>query len=470
MTSAATSKKKSRSRSSGKTTAIKNYQSALKYIYEQVNFERMRKIRIRPEMFQLDRMRALCEALGNPQDQVRAVHIVGTKGKGSTVAMLSASLQECGYVVGAYTSPHLTDIRERICINNSLIAHADFTELTKRVAAAAATLGEHQGVSFFEILTAMAFCYFADQAVDIAIIEAGLGGRLDSTNVITPVVTAVTSISKDHTHILGEELTSIALEKAGVFKPGVPVVSIQQEADVDEVFRTHAEEVGTTFEVCGKEIDYSARFETSADLGAHTRVCITTDTSRFEHLPCPLQGEHQALNCGLALAILDKLRSRGFEMDDNDVIRGLVKTTLSGRMEMVWTDPRILIDGAHNASAIKALIRSVGAHISYDSLVMIFGCAEDKDVTEMLKCISLGADKIIFVRAKTNPRSLPAEDLQRLFAQISGKMTQTAETVEEAVNLAARAVSREDLICVTGSFFLAGEAKKHLVQRAKKKG
>jgi dihydrofolate synthase / folylpolyglutamate synthase len=470
MTSAATSKKKSGSQPSGKIPAIKNYQSALKYIHEQVNFERMRKIRIRPEMFQLDRMRALCEALGNPQDQVRTVHIVGTKGKGSTVAMLSASLQECGYVVGAYTSPHLTDIRERICINNSLITHADFTELTKRVAAAAATLGEHKGVSFFEILTAMAFCYFADQAVDIAIIEAGLGGRLDSTNVITPVVTAVTSISKDHTHILGEELTSIATEKAGVFKPGVPVVAIQQEAEVDQVFRTHAEEVGTTFEVCGKEIDYSARFETSADLGAHTRVCITTDTSRFEHLPCPLQGEHQALNCGLALAILDKLRTRGFEMDDNDVIRGLVKTELSGRMEMVWTDPRVLIDGAHNASAIKALIRGVGAHISYDSLVMIFGCAEDKDVTEMLKCISLGADKIIFVRAKTNPRSLPAEDLQRLFAQISGKMTQTADTVQEAVNLAARAVSREDLICVTGSFYLAGEAKKHLVQRAKRRG
>ncbi|MFG0252919.1 MAG: bifunctional folylpolyglutamate synthase/dihydrofolate synthase [Phycisphaerales bacterium JB038] len=467
MTSATSSKKKTRR--GRRSPAIKNYQSALKYIYEQVNFERMRKIRIRPEMFQLDRMRALCEALGDPQDQIRGVHIVGTKGKGSTVAMLSASLQECGYVVGAYTSPHLTDIRERICINNSLISHADFTELTKRVAAAAATLEEKTGPSFFEILTAMAFCHFADQAVDIAIIEAGLGGRLDSTNIMTPVVTAVTSISKDHTHILGHELTAIATEKAGVFKPGVPVVSIKQEPEVEEVFRTHAEEVGTTFEICGKEIDFSARFETSADLGPHTRVCITTDTSRFEHLPCPLQGEHQALNCGLALAILDKLRTRGFEMEDNAVIRGLTKTELAGRMEMVWTDPRVLIDGAHNASAIKALIRGIGAHISYDSLVMIFGCAEDKDVDEMLKCISLGADKIIFVRAKTNPRSLPAEDLQRMFAQISGKMTQTADSVEEAVNLAARAVSREDLICVTGSFFLAGEAKKHLVQKAKKK-
>jgi dihydrofolate synthase/folylpolyglutamate synthase len=453
-----------------KTTAgkIKNYQTALKYIYGQINFERMRKIRIRPEMFQLDRMRALCDALGNPQDQIRGVHIVGTKGKGSTVAMTSASLQECGYVVGAYTSPHLTDIRERIAINESPISYADFTELTRRVASAGAKLDDPEGPTFFEILTAMAFCHFAEQAVDAAVIEAGLGGRLDSTNVMTPVVTAVTAISLDHTHILGSDLASIAREKAGVFKPGVPVVSVGQQPEAEEVFRAVAEEVGTTFEICGKEIDFSARFETAADLGPHTRVCVTTDTSRFEHLPCPLKGEHQSLNCGLALAILDKLRTRGFEMNDNDVIRGLAKTKLPGRMDMAWTDPRILIDGAHNSSAIRALIRAIGAHIPYDSLIMIFGCAEDKDVEEMLRCISLGADKVIFVRAKTNPRSLPAEDLQRLFKQLSGKMTQTAETVEEAIDLATRAVSREDLICVTGSFFLAGETKKHLLQRGKK--
>ncbi len=465
--SAATTKKKPRRKKAGSSAAIKNYHAALKYIYGQVNFERMRKIRIRPEMFQLDRMRALCEALGNPQDQIRTVHVVGTKGKGSTVAMTAASLRECGYVVGTYTSPHLVDIRERIAIDDSSISYADFTDLTKRVASAARKLDDPEGPTFFEILTAMGFCYFAEQAVDAAVIETGLGGRLDSTNVITPVVTAVTAISLDHTHILGNDLASIAREKAGVFKPGVPVVSVEQEPEVEAVFRKRAEEVGTTFEVCGKEIDFSARFETSADLGPHTRVCVTTDTSRFEHLACPLKGEHQSLNCGLALAVLDKLRTRGFEMRDYDVIKGLAKTRLPGRMDMAWTDPRILIDGAHNATAIRALIRAIGAHIPYDSLIMIFGCAEDKDVEEMLRCISLGADKIIFVRAKTNPRSMAAEDLQRLFRQISGKMTQTADSVEQAIDLATRAVSREDLICVTGSFFLAGETKKHLIQRAK---
>lgn len=448
-------------------SSLRNYPAAVKYLMGLVNYERMRRIRVRTEIFRLDRMEAFCEAIGNPQDKIRTVHVVGTKGKGSTTAMLASSLQECGYVVGTFTSPHLVDMRERIAINGQPIIPTDFTALVNRLGEVVGSLPEEMGKpTFFEMLTAMAFCYFVDQAVDIAIIEAGLGGRLDSTNVITPVVTAMTAISLDHTHILGDTLMKIAQEKAGVFKPGVPVVSVKQEPEVEEVMRKMAEEVGTTFEICGKEIEFSSRFETTADLGPHTRVCITTDTSRFEHLPCPLQGEHQSLNCGLTLAVLDKLRTRGLEMKDNDIIRGLAATKLPGRMEMVWKDPRILVDGAHNSASIKALIRAVGAHIPYDSLIMIFGCAEDKDVEEMLKSISLGADKIIFVRARSNPRSMHADDLQQEFRTVSSKMTQTADSIEEAINLAVRAVGREDLICVTGSFYLVGETKRYLMKKA----
>jgi dihydrofolate synthase/folylpolyglutamate synthase len=250
--------------SARKARTFKNYHAAFKYLFEHVNHERMRKIRLRASMFKLERMEALCEALGRPQNAVRMVHVVGSKGKGSTVSMIEASLRKCGYTVGTYTSPHLVDLRERICVNGDPISTATFADIMGRLATAADEVADKvESPSFFELMTAMAFCHFADQAVDIAVVEAGLGGRLDCTNVITPVVTAVTAISRDHTHILGDTLAEIAREKAGVFKPGVPVVSVPQDPEAEEVFREVAEDVGTSFEVCGKEIDFSYRFETS---------------------------------------------------------------------------------------------------------------------------------------------------------------------------------------------------------------
>jgi dihydrofolate synthase/folylpolyglutamate synthase len=191
-------------------------------------------------------------------------------------------------------------------------------------------------------------------------------------------------------------------------------------------------------------------------------VCLTTPSGHFEHLAVPLKGEHQALNCGLALAMLDKLRSRGVVAPENRVIAGLAETRLPGRMELAWQEPRILLDGAHNSASLTALIKAIGAHIPYDSLVMVFGCAADKDINTMLQQVNLGADKVIFTRARTNPRAADPAELTGRFSDLSEKMAQTAPNLEEALNLAARAVSREDLICVTGSFHLVGEAKKLL--------
>ncbi|MEC9373409.1 MAG: cyanophycin synthetase, partial [Planctomycetota bacterium] len=196
--------------------------------------------------------------------------------------------------------------------------------------------------------------------------------------------------------------------------------------------------------------------------------CLSTERTSFEHVNVPLPGEHQALNCGLALAIIDKLRDRGFEAPEIRVIEGLADTVLPGRMELAWPEPRILLDGAHNASSLKALMRSVGVHMPYDSLVVVFGCAEDKDVDELLRCVATGADKLIFTKARGVPRALDPRELQMRFMEISGKMTQIAETLPEALDLASRAVSRGDLICVTGSFYLVGEAKKHLLSLAGK--
>ena len=465
----ATSSSKARKASSGIETkpgvltadSITSYPTAVKYLLRRPDVERMRVIRDK-DTFKLDRMRQLLAELGNPQDQIRTIHVAGTVGKGSTCAMVATMLQSCGYAVGSYSSPHLTDLRERIQIDRQMIPHAQFVAVIKSVAEAADSLGVEP--TFFEIMTAVAFKYFADEAVDIAIIEAGLGGRLDSTNVIKPEVTAVTRIAMDHQHILGNTLEEITAEKAGIFKRDVPALVFEQSPEIEEVFRAKAEEVGAPLKVVNKDIEFSNRFCSTSELGPHTRVCLYTDRSRLEHLPVPLAGEHQASNCGLALAIVDVLKGVGFECPDDRITLGLADTSLTGRMQVLWESPRILVDGAHNPEAISALMRCVGAHMPYDSMVCVFGCCQDKDVGEMLDRVNLGADKVIFTRAQGNPRAAAPEDLQRAFVERSGKMSQTADTLPEALELATRAVSREDLICVTGSFYLVGETMKHLAK------
>ncbi|MFA9477266.1 folylpolyglutamate synthase/dihydrofolate synthase family protein [Phycisphaerales bacterium AB-hyl4] len=448
--------------------SITNYTTALRWLYEHVDHERLRIVRYNERTFNLSRMRKLLELIGNPHEQLRCVQVAGTKGKGSTCSMLARMLQEAGYGVGLYTSPHLVDLRERITVNGQMIAYNDAAEAFKLIASVEDKFGE-EPPTFFEIMTAAALKHFADQAVDVAVLETGLGGRLDCTTVVDPLVTGITRISLDHTNILGNKLEEIAREKAGIFKKDVPAVSVEQTPEVEAVLREVAEEVGTTVEFTGNEIDFSYRFEANRELGPHTRVCVTTSTSKFEHLPVPLRGEHQAHNCGLALAMLDKLKGHEFSLPEEKIIVGLASTELHGRMEQVWTEPRIIIDGAHNAASITALIRALGAHISYDSLVMIFGCGQDKDVEGMLQQIALGADKVIFTRAKSNPRAVEPGELMTKFNEVSGKMAQTAPNLPDAIRLAARAVSREDLIVICGSFYIAGEARKYCLDAQSKR-
>ncbi len=452
--------------------SITNYPTALKWLNSHVDYERMRIVTYNNRTFSLERMRKILARLGNPHQQIRCVLVAGTKGKGSTCAMVASMLESCGYTVGLYSSPHLVDLRERIAINGRVINYPDVTDLFKLIAKEERTLGDNH-LSYFEIITAAALRYFSDEAVDVAILETGLGGRLDSTNVVSPIVCGMAHISLDHTNILGNDLKTIAREKAGIFKKGVPAVSVAQEPQVEIVLREVAESVGTPLQFTGDQIEFSYRFEATKELGPHTRVCVSTESSRWEHLPVPLKGEHQAHNCGLALSILDKLKGHSFNIPQEQVISGLARTSLPGRMEQVHTAPRVVIDGAHNASSVQALIRALGAHIAYDSLVLIFGCGQDKEYMGMLKEVSLGADKIIFTRAKDNPRAMDADLLMGQFNEISGKMAQSAKNLTEALKLASRAVSREDLIVVTGSFYLAGEAKKHyadLAQRKRRQG
>jgi len=445
---------------SGRRTGIRTYDAALKYLFSHTDYERMLRVRYNTDTFSLSRMRSLLKKLGDPHKSLRAVHIAGTKGKGSTATMLAEMLQACGHKVGLYTSPHLVDIRERIRIDGEMITQAALTRAINVVAVHVDRMTRSKP-TFFEIFTAIAFKHFADSGVDVAVLETGLGGRLDSTNVIKPLVVGLTSISLDHTHQLGNTVKAIASEKAGIFKAGVPAVSVPQVPEAESALRNAARRAKTPLLFTGQNIDFSYRFESSRETGPQTRVCLTTDNSRFEHLPVPLMGEHQAVNCGLALALLDQLKAQGLEIDDVAAIEGLSRVSLPGRMELLTADPRVLVDGAHNAASVEALMRAVGQYIPYDSMVVIFACAADKDIDGMLDEITRGADKVIFTSYDC-PRCANPEELSKQYEELTGKMAQVADNVVEAVRIAANAVTREDIICITGSFYLVGEAKRLL--------
>ncbi len=433
------------------------------FLDSMVNHERMARVGYTPRNFNLARMSRLLAGLGNPHRELKSVHIAGTKGKGSTAAMLSAMLSNCGLKVGLYTSPHLLDVRERIQINGQMIPEPEMTRLMSRIAPVVRRLGKDEP-TYFELLTALAFLYYAEQKIDLAVVETGMGGRLDSTNVLRPEVCAITSISYDHMGQLGPTLEKIAEEKAGIFKPGIPAVSAPQIQEVRAALQRVAARLKTPLLFTGKDIEFSYRFESTRPIGPHTRVSLITANSRFEHLPVPMLGEHQAINCGLALSIMAILKDRGFKLDDQAVIEGLARAKLPGRMEIIHENPRIMVDGAHNAASVEALMRAIGQNIPYDSMVVIFGCRSDKDISGMLNHIQLGADKVIFTEGGI-PRPADPAEMAAEYVERCGKMAQVARTLEEALDIAERAVTREDIVCITGSFHLVGHAKRLIASR-----
>jgi dihydrofolate synthase/folylpolyglutamate synthase len=459
-----TRKKQSGSRRSPRLAVVaskkpfKTYDEAIKYLYARTDYEQERRLRYNIDTFDLNRMERLLSLVGNPHNKVDTVHIAGTKGKGSTATMLAKMLEANGYKVGLYTSPHVVDLHERIRVNSDMISKSAMLGLLNRVYKPVEKLSKDGTPTFFEVMTAIAFMHFVDVKADVAVIETGLGGRLDSTNVIKPKVVGITSLSIDHQRQLGSTIEEIAKEKAGIFKPGVPIITVQQDPNALRVLKARAAAVKAPLSVTGVDIDFSHRFETSPEHGPHNRVCLTTPTSKFEHLRVPLHGIHQAINCGLALAMLDKLKNLGYAIDNEKTARGLSQVKLPGRMEMICEDPRILIDAAHNAASIRALMHAIGQSIPYDSMIVIFGCNEDKDVEGMLQELQFGADKVIFTRSNS-PKAMSPDELAEQYTAISGKMCQSALSLGEALRLARNAVGKEDLICITGSFYLIGEAK-----------
>jgi dihydrofolate synthase/folylpolyglutamate synthase len=444
--------------------AFKTYSEAIRYLFEKTDYEKQKHISYNVTTFNLERMQKLLSLLGNPHKKTRTVHIAGTKGKGSTATMLAKMLEANDYTVGLYTSPHLVHLHERIVVNSTMISEAQMLGLMNRIYQAVEKVAKTDSPTFFEIMTALAFMHFFDVKADIAVIETGMGGRLDSTNLIRPEVIGITSLSIDHQQQLGNTIESIAKEKAGVFKEGIPIITVKQHPRAMNVLKNQAMAVNAPLIVTGQDINFSFRFENSKEYGPHNKICLTTPTSKFEHLRVPLHGMHQAVNCGLALALLDKLKSLGYKIDNDKALEGLSSVHLPGRMEMISRDPRIMIDAAHNAASIEALIHAIGQNIPYDSMVIVFGCNCDKDIDGMLRQLQYGADKVIFTKSNS-PKAMSPDVLGDMFVNITDKMYQVTQSLDEALHIAKSAIDQEDLICITGSFYLIGEAKKMFAKR-----
>lgn len=403
----------------------------------------------------LKRTKEILRALGSPQDSLKIVHVAGTNGKGSVTAMISSVLKEAGYSVGMYTSPYLEEFEERIQINNVNISKTRLAYYAGLVKYAVKKASE-KGLGYpneFEIITCIMFKYFADEKVDYAVVEVGLGGRLDATNVIKPVLSVITAISYDHMNVLGNTLGEIAEEKAGIIKNGIPVVSSAQKKEVIDALIKNAESkvAEISFVNNNSFTVIEAKREDMCQL-----VEVKTDKANYKIL-LNLLGTYQVSNCALAVNALEKLIDSGVEISMDNMLIGLNKTRWIGRMEVLSRNPLIVIDGAHNIDGIKKLKESTSKYFLYKKLILILGILADKDTNMMLDEISSIADYIIF----TLPHSLRAEDPYNLYEKTYDKSRCfVIESYEEALKKAELLANDCDMILCAGSLYMIGDMRK----------
>ncbi|WP_262247046.1 bifunctional folylpolyglutamate synthase/dihydrofolate synthase [Parapedobacter soli] len=427
-----------------------NYEEAVECLYAQLPmFTRDGTSALKKDLTNTYR---LCEALGNPHERFKSVHIAGTNGKGSTSHMLAAALQQTGYKIGLYTSPHLLDFRERIRVNGSMIPRTWVAEFVDSQQSLIETIKP----SFFEVTVAMAFAYFANQGVDIAIVETGLGGRLDSTNVITPLLAIITNIGYDHTAILGNTLPEIAAEKAGIIKSGVPViVGEKQQPAVAEVFECVAGDKRSRLVFATEQwhVDNLGRDGQYLDLRATRHQSAEQTTYTLD-----LTGMYQAKNLPAVLCAIDELRQQGFSIPANDVKYGLAHvqqlTGLMGRWQTLATGPLVICDTGHNVDGWREVLANI-ASTPYLSLRMVIGVMRDKDLDHMLPM--LPNDAHYYFCQVAMPRALPAGELCAIASQY-GLQGQAFATVAEAVEAAERSASPQDLVFIGGSTFIVADA------------
>lgn len=411
------------------------YSEALEYLYG------LEKLGI---VFGLENIRRLLDIMGNPQRFFRAVHIGGTNGKGSVASMLSSVLDLAGYRAGKYASPHLLSFTERITINEREITEEEVVELTAEMRKEIERKDRERPFTFFDFTTALAFEYFRRRHVDVALIEVGLGGRLDSTNAVEPFIAAITNVTFDHMDFLGNDIADIAREKAGIIKDGVPVVTAAVDRPrqiIEETAKLH----GSPVYIMGRDFSYEKKGD---QVMSYTGPAWTLD-----NLFVNLKGDHQFANAAVALCVAELLSSSGFEVNADHVRRGLAMVTWPGRIEVVREYPTVILDGAHNIEGARALVQFLEGHFSERRKVLVFGVLGDKEYEKMLGLLTPLADSVILTQPRSD-RALSPAGLQKCLSRGI-----VSESLRDALNKARAITGERDVLVVTGSLYLVGEAK-----------
>jgi len=427
------------------------YPEALDWLYSFIDYGVKRSYRYSPEVFDLARVRELLASLGDPQDRYPTIHIAGTKGKGSTAAMVSSGLRAAEYTTGLYSSPHLIDFTERMQIDGEQIPESAFVGLVERLKPSVDAIPE---ISTYELATALAFMYFADRQVDCAVIEVGLGGRLDATNVIQPLVSVITSLSYDHTHLLGDSLSDIAAEKAGIIKSETPVILAPQQLEADLVVRAIAEERNAPVVQINRDWHYVATDRSFE--GQTFQVWRAGEDSTRADLSIPLLGHHQVQNGAVAYVALQSVSSRGLPMELRQIQQGLAATEWPGRFQVLAHEPAIVLDSAHNRESALKLRIALDDYFPGRQITMVFGASSDKDVRGMFLELAPRVSRVILTRAN-HPRSEDPETLARL-ARGFGFDAEVVEPVAAAMQHATEHANVEQVILATGSLFVIGSA------------
>jgi len=447
-------------------TKKEDFQEALEYLYSLTDYSLMRNLRFSEEKFDLERMRALLAACAQPQRAYPVIHVAGTKGKGSTSVLIASALQVAGYRVGLYTSPHLLAYGERIQVNRRAIEEDELAALVMELRPVAERIGQ---ITKFELTTAAAFLHFARQAADVAVIEVGLGGRLDATNVVEPLVSVITSVSYDHMNVLGHSLTAIAGEKAGIIKPGRPVILAPQKEEALEAIEAIAAQQGAPLTLVGREVRFAGLVQSHSLDGQALYVWGAEQQAQMDafldgqagwqplKLHLALLGEHQVQNAATAYAALREVGRQGLVVEDDAIAAGFAAARWPGRFELLRREPPVLLDSAHNRDSALRLRLALDDYFPNRPVVMLFGVSTDKDVAGMFAELMPRVGWVVATEAGTQ-RAMAADELVAL-AHRFGRPAWAQPQVESALSLALHLAEQEQaLLLITGSIFLVADA------------
>jgi dihydrofolate synthase/folylpolyglutamate synthase len=434
-----------------------NYNEAINYVYQFTNYEAVPRPHA-DDNYDLRRLFEILERLGNPHLKAKSLHITGTNGKGSTAAMLASVLTAAGYKTGLYTSPHLITTRERFAIDGKMISEAELADIVTRLKPHVEAVNQKATygiLTVFEILTVLCFVYFAENKLDFQVMEVGMGGRFDATNVIQPEVCWLASISYDHCDILGDTLTKIAGEKCGIIKPGCSVISHPQEEEAATVIRRDCQEKKVKLIEVGKDV---TRKSLQYDF-EHQEIEIKGRLDTYQ-VSIPLLGQYQLDNAAAAVAGLEVLIEKGYKITREQIKQGLAAVQFPGRMNIIGRNPLLVIDGGHNPGAAHNLKEAVIKYFQPANRILVIGIAGDKDIQSIIKELAPVFQTVIVTRAHSQ-RAAKTELLAAEFAKFGITAIQT-ENVVKGLEEAKKQATAQDLIVITGSLYVVGEAKEYI--------